>query len=171
MLGLGGGGFGGWFFCDIQFYSATFFLLIFCLLRLGWGFCVGCGGLGGFVLWVCGSQWFWWVWGGGGVFLNVLVDSEAELGDIRVLESVTSITLLSGLNVRFLLTSSDVIHSLAIPNIGIKCDALVGRIASFDISTGGADFYGVLLGLWCAGFFVCDIFVVGDGWLDGKFGF
>lgn len=46
-------------------------------------------------------------------------------------------------NIRLLVTANDVIHSFAIPSLGIKCDALPGRLNSAGlIVTRPSTFYG-----------------------------
>ena len=41
---------------------------------------------------------------------NIVVDNELQLGDVRVLETNSSLTLFSGSTIRILITSQDVIH-------------------------------------------------------------
>lgn len=53
---------------------------------------------------------------------------DLNLGDVRNLDTDSHLIIPSNLSIRFLVTSTDVIHSQAIPALGIKMDALPGRI-------------------------------------------
>ena len=49
-------------------------------------------------------------------------------GNIRLLEVDNRLILPSKTNLRILVTATDVIHSFAIPSLGIKVDAMPGRL-------------------------------------------
>jgi cytochrome c oxidase subunit 2 len=53
---------------------------------------------------------------------------DLNVGDFRLLETTESVYLPSSLNVRLLVTSSDVLHSWAVPSLGLKVDAVPGRL-------------------------------------------
>lgn len=61
----------------------------------------------------------------------MLTESDLKLGDFRNLETDYHLIVPSNLSIRFLVTSTDVIHSQGIPALGIKTDALPGRINQF----------------------------------------
>jgi len=50
---------------------------------------------------------------------------------------------------RFILTAADVIHSFAIPALGVKCDAYPGRLNQFSVLINRlGTFYGQCSNLW-----------------------
>jgi heme/copper-type cytochrome/quinol oxidase subunit 2 len=58
----------------------------------------------------------------------MLVESDLLQGQIRLLEVDNRLVLPIETNLRILITSSDVLHSFAVPALGIKCDACPGRL-------------------------------------------
>lgn len=56
------------------------------------------------------------------------MDSDLEIGQTRLLEVDNPIILPSNTHVRFIVTSTDVLHDFAIPSAGIKIDATPGRL-------------------------------------------
>ncbi|MGZ7117310.1 MAG: cbb3-type cytochrome c oxidase subunit I [Methanobacterium sp.] len=54
--------------------------------------------------------------------------SDLKIGDIRLLEVDKVLVVPIQMPIRFLVTSSDVLHSWAIPSFGIKIDAIGGRL-------------------------------------------
>jgi len=58
----------------------------------------------------------------------LVTDDSLNKGDIRLLEVDNVLVLPSEVHIRFLITSEDVIHSFAIPSLGIKVDCLPGRL-------------------------------------------
>jgi cytochrome c oxidase subunit 2 len=56
------------------------------------------------------------------------MESDLELGQIRLLEVDNPIILPSQTHVRFIVTSTDVLHDFALPSAGIKIDATPGRL-------------------------------------------
>nr|YP_009742248.1 cytochrome c oxidase subunit II [Euspira gilva]QGZ08678.1 cytochrome c oxidase subunit II [Euspira gilva]QID90330.1 cytochrome c oxidase subunit II [Euspira gilva]QNN85785.1 cytochrome c oxidase subunit 2 [Euspira gilva] len=94
-----------------------------------------------------GHQWYWSYEYSD--FLNIEFDSymiptnELESGDFRLLEVDHRIILPTQTDIRVLVTSADVIHSWAVPSLGVKADAIPGRLnqLSFYIKYPGV-FYG-----------------------------
>ncbi|YP_009266389.1 cytochrome c oxidase subunit II (mitochondrion) [Littorina saxatilis] len=94
-----------------------------------------------------GHQWYWSYEYSD--FLNIEFDSymiptnELESGDFRLLEVDHRVVLPTQTDVRVLVTSADVIHSWTVPSLGIKADAVPGRLnqLSFYIKYPGV-FYG-----------------------------
>lgn len=85
---------------------------------------------------IIGHQWYW------SYFFKDIEDLffdsyivRSEESGIRLLEVDNRVTVPSFLPVRFLVSSSDVIHSWTIPSFGIKIDAVPGRINQFCFSS------------------------------------
>ena len=83
---------------------------------------------------VIGHQWYWeytldlrrdyWV-----SFNSYLVPLDVlEFGGFRLLEADNPLLLVSGDFYRFIVGSSDVLHSFALPSLGVKLDAVPGRL-------------------------------------------
>ena len=69
--------------------------------------------------------------------------SELNFGDLRLLEVDYPLVLPIWVNIRFLITSDDVLHSWAVPSLGIKCDAVPGRLNQiFSFIKRPGKFYG-----------------------------
>lgn len=68
---------------------------------------------------------------------------ELNIGDFRLLEVDNSVVLPVNTHIRLIITAGDVLHSWAIPSLGIKMDAVPGRLnqASVFIKRPGK-FYG-----------------------------
>jgi cytochrome c oxidase subunit 2 len=84
-----------------------------------------------------GNQWFWSYeysdyvndTGESIEFDSYMVpDSELEPGQLRLLEVDNRVILPVDTHIRFIVTARDVIHSFAVPSLGIKLDALPGRL-------------------------------------------
>ncbi len=58
----------------------------------------------------------------------MLDNDSLEEGDIRLLEVDNALVLPVNTSIRLLVTSNDVIHSFAVPSLGIKSDAIPGRL-------------------------------------------
>nr|YP_009421084.1 cytochrome c oxidase subunit II [Cipangopaludina chinensis]ASR74865.1 cytochrome c oxidase subunit II [Cipangopaludina chinensis] len=94
-----------------------------------------------------GHQWYWSYEYSD--FLDVEFNSymvpigDLNLGDYRLLEVDHRVILPVEMDVRMLITSDDVIHSWAVPFLGVKVDAIPGRLnqLSFCIKYPGV-FYG-----------------------------
>lgn len=55
-------------------------------------------------------------------------EDELEKGEPRLLATTEPVVVPVNTHIRFLVTSSDVIHSFAVPSLGIKIDAIPGRL-------------------------------------------
>nr|ABL09078.1 cytochrome c oxidase subunit II [Onchidella borealis] len=84
------------------------------------------------VLKVTGHQWYW-------SYEIPAIDKESfdsymvefndlGLGDYRLLEVDNRVTLPYNINVSVMVTSADVLHAWAIPSLGVKMDAVPGRL-------------------------------------------
>jgi len=68
-------------------------------------------------------------------FNSYIVASEDLFpGSFRLLETDRRLVLPSGINIRVLVTSYDVIHSWTVPSFGIKVDALPGRLNEYYLN-------------------------------------
>lgn len=69
--------------------------------------------------------------------------SDLEDGNLRLLEVDNRVILPVNTHVRVIVTSTDVIHSLAVPSLGVKIDCIPGRLnqSSFLIKREGV-YYG-----------------------------
>ncbi len=80
---------------------------------------------------VVGHQWYWsyeYPDHGDFTFDSVMIpDDELEPGQPRMLSVDNPVVVPVGVNVRVLLTSDDVIHSWAVPSLGLKTDTVPGR--------------------------------------------
>nr|QVD40465.1 cytochrome c oxidase subunit II [Semisulcospira gottschei] len=94
-----------------------------------------------------GHQWYWSYEYSD--FLNIEFDSymiptnELNDGDFRLLEVDHRVVIPTETDIRVLVTSADVIHSWAVPSLGVKADAVPGRLnqLSFFVKHPGI-FYG-----------------------------
>jgi len=77
---------------------------------------------------VTASQWYW--------SYESLDDCGSKIGSylqsgpLRLLGTDSTLELCTGLGLRLLLTSSDVLHSFSIPAFGVKVDCVPGRLNS-----------------------------------------
>ena len=73
----------------------------------------------------------------------IVPESDLEEGGLRMLEVDNRVILPELTHVRFIITAGDVIHSFAVPSLGIKTDAYPGRLnqVSLFINREGV-FYG-----------------------------
>ncbi|RYE14395.1 MAG: hypothetical protein EOP34_06670 [Rickettsiales bacterium] len=97
---------------------------------------------------VVGHQWYWsYEYGDYSSNINfdsyMLSEADLNVGDLRLLEVDNSFTVPSNCHIRMLVTSADVLHSFALPSLGIKVDAVPGRLnqLSFFLKRNGT-FYG-----------------------------
>lgn len=79
-----------------------------------------------FLLKVNGHQWYWSY-----EFLNLNFDSilNKEKFNFRLLETYNHLILPIKCLIRILISSEDVIHSWTIPSLGLKIDAIPGRVS------------------------------------------
>jgi cytochrome c oxidase subunit I len=84
-----------------------------------------------------GHQWYWSYEYGDSIskIKNVLkfdsymaLEEDLYLGGLRLLEVDSRIVLPIYIHIRILITSSDVLHSWAVPSLGVKLDACPGRL-------------------------------------------
>lgn len=79
---------------------------------------------------VIGHQWYW-SYKIDGVF-NLEIDSYIEADRVvRLLDVDNRVVLPRQENIRALITSADVLHSWALPSLGLKMDAVPGRLNQF----------------------------------------
>lgn len=88
---------------------------------------------------VIGHQWYWSYEYGmtgyndessetGNFDAYMIPDQDLVKGSLRLLETDRRLVLPTYNHIRFIITSADVIHSWAIPSLGIKSDACPGRL-------------------------------------------
>lgn len=81
---------------------------------------------------VVGSQWYWsysYPDNNGIEFDSRMIDTkDLKPGQLRLLEVDNRIIVPQGKVIKFLITASDVIHSFAVPSLGIKMDAVPGKV-------------------------------------------
>lgn len=58
----------------------------------------------------------------------MIPDDDLEVGQYRLLEVDNRIVVPVSTHLRFIITAADVIHSWAVPSLGVKCDAIPGRL-------------------------------------------
>lgn len=96
---------------------------------------------------VVGHQWYWSYEVGDGLGLEfdsyIKGTDSLVLGDFRFLEVDSRLVLPVGVPIRFIITSSDVIHSWALPMFFLKLDAMSGLLSVFCFSF---DLLGVFYG-------------------------
>ena len=107
---------------------------------------------------VVGHQWYWSYEGSNTYYVNgsndvinldynfdsvIINETDLVPGGLRLLETDTSLVLPYNVVVRFLITSSDVLHAWALPELGIKVDAVPGRLNQVvTIANNVGIFYG-----------------------------
>ena len=89
-----------------------------------------------------GHQWYWSYeypdfLNSDGDFIEfdsyLVPESDLEKGALRMLEVDNRVILPEITHTRFIVTAADVIHSFAIPALGVKCDAYPGRLNQFSV--------------------------------------
>jgi cytochrome c oxidase subunit II len=102
---------------------------------------------------VIGRQWYWSyeytdvldsMWAQGGVndiVFDAYMDQDIEGGILRLLKTDNDIYLPVHQHIRVLVTSSDVIHSWAVPALGIKVDACPGRLNQVSLYISRVGYY------------------------------
>lgn len=101
---------------------------------------------------VIGHQWYWsyeysdYATQEGktiGFDSYMIPESDLEKGDFRLLEVDNRIIVPAKTQVRVIVTAADVIHSWAVPSLGVKIDALPGRLNQTTfLATRESVFYG-----------------------------
>jgi cytochrome c oxidase subunit 1 len=91
---------------------------------------------------IVGHQWYWsyempssrplgnsgWVLDSVTYDAVLLQEEDLPAGQLRLLETQTQIVFPARTHIRLLITSADVLHSWAVPSLGIKVDACPGRL-------------------------------------------
>lgn len=87
---------------------------------------------------VVGHQWYWsyefcdYTQGDDAEAINfdsyMIATDDLEVGELRLLEVDNRVVLPKQTHVRILVTAADVLHSWAIPSLGVKMDACPGRL-------------------------------------------
>ena len=73
----------------------------------------------------------------------IIPTSELKPGELRLLEVDNRVVLPMEITVRILISSEDVLHSWAVPSLGLKTDAIPGRLNQTTLmSTRPGLFYG-----------------------------
>lgn len=96
---------------------------------------------------ITGHQWYWSFeypdHEGLSFESRMIPDNEIQPGQLRLLEVDNRIIVPVGVDVRVLVTGADVIHSFAIPALGVKKDAMPGRLNEtwFNVTREGV-YYG-----------------------------
>jgi cytochrome c oxidase subunit 2 len=101
---------------------------------------------------VIGSQWYWsyeysdsYSDTNESIFFDsyMVAEDDLEIGQFRLLEVDNRVVVPTHTHIRVIITASDVLHSWAVPSLGIKLDACPGRLnqTSMFIKREGV-FYG-----------------------------
>lgn len=106
----------------------------------------------GCIVKVIGHQWYWeYQYSAGltGQFLGseynsyMLNDDGSKVDLFRNLDVDNRVVIPSGLSTLIMITSADVLHSWAVPSLGVKADAVPGRLNYVTLSpTGCGVYYG-----------------------------
>lgn len=83
---------------------------------------------------VIGNQWYWRYEYSSTIGYDsfMIPTEELEVGQLRLLEVDNPIVLPIVTQIKSLITSADVIHSFSVPSLGIKVDAIPGRVNSVN---------------------------------------
>jgi len=65
----------------------------------------------------------------------MIPDSDLELGQFRLLDVDNKVIVPVDTHIRFIVTGADVIHSFAVPSLGLKIDSVPGRLNQTSILT------------------------------------
>ena len=103
---------------------------------------------------VVGHQWYWSYEYSDYVTENgdsiefdsyMIPDSDLELGQFRLLEVDNKVIIPVDCHIRLIITGADVIHSFAVPSLGLKLDAVPGRLNQSSIlAERTGTFYGLI---------------------------
>nr|UNO54237.1 cytochrome c oxidase subunit 2 [Dermacentor sp.] len=80
---------------------------------------------------VLGHQWYWsYEYSDFNKEFDsfMIPESEMNMNSIRLLETDNNLVIPMNTNIKFLISSTDVIHSWTIPSLGLKMDAIPGRL-------------------------------------------
>ena len=82
----------------------------------------------------------------------MIPESDLELGQFRLLDVDNKVVVPTDTHIRLIVTGADVIHSFAVPSLGIKIDAVPGRLNQTSIlAERTGTFYGQcseICGVW-----------------------
>jgi len=103
---------------------------------------------------IIGHQWYWsyeysdyFDQNGKSISFDsyLIKDEDLNIGDLRLMEVDNRLVLPADTHVRVIITSSDVIHCWSVPSLGIKLDAIPGRLNQTNLL---ANREGIFYG-WC----------------------
>nr|YP_009652697.1 cytochrome c oxidase subunit II [Dermacentor everestianus]QCF46395.1 cytochrome c oxidase subunit II [Dermacentor everestianus] len=80
---------------------------------------------------VLGHQWYWsYEYSDFNKEFDsfMIPESEMNMNSIRLLETDNNLVIPMNTNIKFLISSADVIHSWTVPSLGLKMDAIPGRM-------------------------------------------
>ncbi|CAG0922901.1 unnamed protein product, partial [Notodromas monacha] len=80
---------------------------------------------------VLGHQWYWEY-----SLANIEGEREPKVGVARLLDVDNKVVLPSNVLTRVLVRAGDVIHSWALPELGVKVDAVPGRLNQVGVCPG-----------------------------------
>lgn len=60
-------------------------------------------------------------------------ESDLELGQLRLLDVDNRVVVPVDTHIRFIVTGQDVIHDFAVPSLGVKMDAIPGRLNQVSV--------------------------------------
>src|ERR1700760_1164962 len=63
----------------------------------------------------------------------MIPESDLELGQFRLLDVDNKVIIPVDCHIRLIITSTDVIHSFAVPSLGLKVDAVPGRLNQLTV--------------------------------------
>jgi cytochrome c oxidase subunit 2 len=63
----------------------------------------------------------------------MIPDDDLEVGQLRLLEVDNRVVVPVNTHIRMIITAADVLHSWAVPSLGVKCDAIPGRLNQVPI--------------------------------------
>lgn len=63
----------------------------------------------------------------------MIPDDDLELGQLRLLEVDNRVVVPVNTHIRMIITAADVLHSWAVPSLGVKCDAIPGRLNQIPV--------------------------------------
>lgn len=72
-------------------------------------------------------QWYW-SYGHGESSVDSYIVAEPTVGDLRLLDVDNRLSVPYRADIRFIVTSTDVIHAFSLPNFFVKCDAVPRRL-------------------------------------------
>ena len=77
----------------------------------------------------------------------MIPEDDLELGQLRLLEVDNRVVVPAKTHLRMIITSADVLHSWAVPSLGVKCDAVPGRLNQTSIFISAVNFVELIMRL------------------------